>query len=126
VDGDGRADVCALRQGAVHCALAKGDGYAAPQKWSSGADFGDVRIVRLGDINGDGRADVCARTREGLVCALSNGRGFLKGTVWLTEMGDAAGWPKDADAFELVDLRGSGRADVCAVGPTGPVCAYAP
>jgi peptidoglycan/xylan/chitin deacetylase (PgdA/CDA1 family) len=126
IDGDGRSDVCARLADGVWCALATADGHAKATRWSPDPDLANARSIRLGDINGDGRADLCARTREGLACALSNGRSFLSASVWQTEMGDVAGWPAERGAFWLVDVNHDQRADVCADGPSGPVCALAP
>ncbi len=140
VDGDGRADVCARTRDGIVCALSTGASFGKPRKWSSGADFGDADAsawgsdvgyhgtIRLGDVNGDGRADVCGRGHDGVVCALSDGRGFLKATTWLPEMSDAAGWlpARYGGTMRLVDVDGDGRADLCARGPEGEVCALAP
>ncbi len=86
----------------------------------------DSATVRFGDINGDGLVDVCGRSPEGLLCALSNGPSFLAPTVWLAEMSDAAGWAPYGASLRLVDVDGDGRADACARGPQGVVCALAP
>jgi peptidoglycan/xylan/chitin deacetylase (PgdA/CDA1 family) len=86
----------------------------------------DPATMRTGDINGDGRTDICGRGGEGFVCALSNGRSFLSPSVWLREMSDAAGWKPYGASIQLADVNGDGRADVCGVGPEGPVCALAP
>jgi peptidoglycan/xylan/chitin deacetylase (PgdA/CDA1 family) len=126
VDGDGHADVCALRGDAVWCALGSRQGRAAPQRWAPAQDFAGARVVRLGDVNGDGRADLCVRTARGLLCALSTGRGFLAASLWLAELGDAGGWAAREVSIRLVDLDGDGRADVCADGEAGPVRALAP
>ena len=86
----------------------------------------DPATIRFGDVNGDGRADVCGRSAAGLFCALANGRSFLKPTLWLAGMSDAAGWAPYGASLELRDVDGDGRADVCARGPEGVVCALAP
>jgi peptidoglycan/xylan/chitin deacetylase (PgdA/CDA1 family) len=138
VDGDGRADRCERTREGIDCALSRGGRFAAPRRWSSGADFSDAAgwaadgslegAIRFGDINGDGRADVCGRTREGVVCALSTGRGFTPATLWQAGMSDAAGWGAAAYAtsIRLVDVNGDGRADLCGRGPDGFVCSLAP
>ena len=86
----------------------------------------DAATIRVADLNGDGRADVCGRSADGLLCALSNGPSFLAPTVWLAEMSDAAGWAPYGPSLQLVDVDGDGRADACAQGPAGVVCALAP
>jgi peptidoglycan/xylan/chitin deacetylase (PgdA/CDA1 family) len=128
VDGDHRADRCARRDSGIFCALADRSGkLGAFRRWSVEGDFaGAADPIQLGDINGDGRADVCARSSEGLACALSNGRSFTRATIWLPEMSDAAGWAAYGATIRLGDVNGDGRADVCAEGPDGSVCALAP
>jgi peptidoglycan/xylan/chitin deacetylase (PgdA/CDA1 family) len=128
VDGDHRADRCERRAEGVFCALVKASGgFGASRRWSVDGDFAEYPdTIRFGDINGDGRADVCGRSREGLACALSNGRSFTRATIWLPEMSNAAGWAPYGPTIELVDVNGDGRADVCAEGPDGSVCALAP
>jgi peptidoglycan/xylan/chitin deacetylase (PgdA/CDA1 family) len=130
VGGDHHEGRCELRSTGVFCALADPSGrLGAFQRWSFDGDFGGAEYtdtIRFGDINGDGRADVCGRGREGLSCALSNGRSFTKATLWLPEMSDAAGWAPYGATIRLEDVNGDGRADVCAEGPEGSVCALAP
>lgn len=62
LNGDGRADRCAVTSAGVECALAGAAGFKAASLWSSEhvADF------TLADVNGDGRADLCADGRCGL------------------------------------------------------------
>ncbi len=86
----------------------------------------DPATIRFGDINGDGLSDVCGRSPEGLLCALASGPSFLKATMWLPEMSDAAGWAPHGASLQLVDVDGDGRADACAQGSAGVVCALAP
>jgi peptidoglycan/xylan/chitin deacetylase (PgdA/CDA1 family) len=130
VDGDHHADRCERRADGIFCALADPSGKLGSfRRWSGDGDFGGVEYpdaIRFGDVNGDGRADVCGRAREGLACALSNGRSFTRATIWLPEMSDAAGWAPYGATIQLVDVNGDGRADACAEGPDGNVCALAP
>jgi peptidoglycan/xylan/chitin deacetylase (PgdA/CDA1 family) len=85
--------------------------------------------ILVGDVNGDGRADVCGYGPEGVACALSTGRSFTKATIWLRSgTSPAAGW-LDAEhvrTLRLADVNSDGRADLCARGPEGTVCAFAP
>lgn len=141
VNGDGRADACGISPRGITCALSNGHHLGALKQWSVGTGFSDSAqtpwlarsayeaTMRLGDLNGDGRADLCYRTRSGVICALSTGQEFLAPTLWLHEgMGDADGWlaPRAGGAFELMDLNGDGRADLCEVLGDRVLCAIAP
>jgi len=114
IDGDHRADLCALTDDAVECAVAVDEFAFGPfQRWSGeltplqrstyAASF------RLADVDGDGRADACARSHEGILCATStNGAAFGHPRVWL-----GGNIPDDSSRLELADLDGDGRADIC-------------
>lgn len=138
VNGDGKADVCARAPQGIVCALSDGERFGQKTMWLD-EEFGDATgwaqsrystSVRLGDIDGDGRADVCGRGNGGVVCALANqaGTAFEAPSFWSQgrDFADDTGWSDTGDghrAFRLVDLNGVSRADVCARGPTGIVCA---
>ncbi len=140
VDGDGRADLCALGDDGIACAVASTSGsFGSLAPWSApvdgdddAADFGDAdgfaagaRAIRFGDLDGDGRADVCGRAAEGIRCAKGRGAGFAPATIWSTAFADDAGWlaPAYGDSLELADVDGDGREDLCGRGPRGIVCA---
>jgi peptidoglycan/xylan/chitin deacetylase (PgdA/CDA1 family) len=121
VDGDGRADACARDAAGMRCAIARADGgFRAAAAWSDdgGDAFGDA--IRLGDIDGDGRADVCGRAPRGILCATSRGDRFARARPWFALPTSAA--PAFA-TFELGDVNGDGKADLCGRGEQGAVCA---
>jgi hypothetical protein len=144
VDGDGRADVCGRGPRGIVCAVSRRTSFAHADLWSTEADFSDGDstpwaasavyggTIRFGDLNGDGRADVCGRGPGGVVCALSTGRGFTKATPWLAAgMTDADGWVEALSSarsptFQLADINGDGRADLCVDSGAGIACGLAP
>jgi hypothetical protein len=127
VDGDGRADACALGEKGITCvpAVEHGFGPAWPALAITTPDPAPGNVastLRLGDLDGDGRADVCLREAEGVSCWLSNGHGFdrrIAGPRW----SDEAGWA-DADysSIRLADVDGDGRADLCGRSAAGFEC----
>lgn len=130
VDGDGRDDVCARAAVGLRCYLATGSGFADdPIQTDLFADadgyapLDKASTIRFADVDGDGRDDACARGPGGLTCGLSDGAGFptlVDGPAW----GDSSGWWRRNrwSTFQLVDVDGDGRADVCARGATGLRC----
>ncbi len=127
VDGDRRADLCALTARDVRCHLSTGDGFgpaevAAPlegEAWRLHAHYG---TVRTGDIDGDGRQDLCARGPDGLVCWLRRGDGAWD--AWPTTLFSEALWdePTRAPTIQLADVDGDGRADACGRAGDGVRC----
>ena len=87
VNGDGRADLVALVDGAVVVALATGASpgnalFGANQTWY-GASFYGSSSSQLGDVDGDGRADLIAFDTTGTVrVSRSTGAGFAAPEVW--------------------------------------------
>ncbi len=120
VDGDGRADLCAVLDHEVVCARATGAGFGSFEAWSRDLSPAKSHLqaisFRLADIDGDGRADACARTSGALLCAKSTGHGFAPPRVWLTGIDPRA-------TIELADVSGGGRADACLVSPRDVTCA---
>jgi trypsin/VCBS repeat protein len=134
VNGDGKPDVCGRGRAGIDCALSTGTSFGSVSVWQS--DFSDANswnsgpqyysTIRFADINGDGKADVCGRGRAGINCALSNGTSFGPVTVWQSSFSDAAGWntgPEYYSTIRLVDVNGDHKADLCARGRAGIVCA---
>jgi peptidoglycan/xylan/chitin deacetylase (PgdA/CDA1 family) len=110
--------------------VARGYVFAAPvlgfgpseTRWAAPASE-----MRLADVDGDGRADACVREGDGLVCATSAAhvergleRAFFDDTALVT-----LALPARARSFELADVNGDGRADVCVRVPEGISCALA-
>ncbi|MCL2777791.1 MAG: FG-GAP-like repeat-containing protein [Polyangiaceae bacterium] len=85
LNGDGRADVCAVTSNGLDCALSTGRAFTKATPWLSHDELvaqgwqlpERAETIRFGDINGDGRADVCGRGQdgqggqEGIVCGIS-------------------------------------------------------
>ena len=129
LNGDGKADLCGRGPDGVHCHIANGTGFGPDvggPELSDAVGWGAVQhygTLRTGDLDGDGRHDLCARAGAGVVCWRSNG------TKWATYMattfwGNAAGYADVAywGTFELVDVTGDGKDDVCIRGPEGVLC----
>ena len=128
VNGDGRADACALIGEGILCAASTGAmSFGPPRLWLGARIVHDGAPLSLADIDRDGRADFCgivqqrpalgAKTR-GIQCALSSGHSF----------GPIARWSAPGDleahgAMQLGDLNGDGRADVCVADGSGVRCA---
>jgi peptidoglycan/xylan/chitin deacetylase (PgdA/CDA1 family) len=92
-------------------------------RWTPGRCAG----LRLADVDGDGRADACVRAAGRVVCATTTLReedGLERATF---DEGPrlAASLPPDATRFEVADVSGDGRADVCVRGRDGVECARA-
>ncbi|MDP3277948.1 MAG: FG-GAP-like repeat-containing protein [Deltaproteobacteria bacterium] len=92
VDGDGRADACALTAQGVRCLLANGHGFEGVLDAPIAALVAEPRseplarlsqTLRMGDLDGDHRADLCAADDRAVRCWRLNPRGQpeLLGTV---------------------------------------------
>jgi len=83
--------------------------------------------MRLADVDGDGRADACVREGDRLTCATSAAR--VERGLERTFFDDTAivtvDLPAAARTFDLADVNGDGRADVCARTAEGVSCAIA-
>jgi hypothetical protein len=119
LDGDGIDDVCARTAAGVACALAHGNGFAAPNEWTKLlADDGHSGIpgpLELVDQDGDGLADLCARVDGAAQCANSDGQRFVAGASLF-------GLPPNS-VVGFGDVNGDRRADVCITDLTGTRCA---
>jgi hypothetical protein len=133
VNGDHRADLCIRTAQGTACALWSGTLFGEPRVWTTGTSdadgfsaAGNWATLRFPDLNGDGRADHCGRSASGLMCGLSDGSRF-SWSSWdpAGYFGDANGWGQPARwaTIRYPDVNGDGRADVCARGETGLVCA---
>ncbi len=139
VDGRNGLDVCGRGSSGIHCALSNGAGFDPMTQWTS--DFSDGQgyrhaeygaTVQFGDLDGDGDDDVCVRGNTGVRCALSRAdegiMGFGPQTMWTqgSDFSDATGWNRDWSNFASIRLghiNRDGRADLCARGNSGIVCA---
>jgi GH25 family lysozyme M1 (1,4-beta-N-acetylmuramidase) len=128
IDGDGKADLCALRGGGIVCFRSDGDGF--PHKvegprldgdaWDAAARWATIRFA---DLDGDGRADLCVRRSGGVTCWLSEGDGFGHG-IDGPALSDDAGWSRHDrySTIRLADVDGDGKADLCARAGGGMKC----
>ena len=133
LNGDGKADVCARGASGIICALSTGTGFGtaflALNQFTDAQGWNQVPLtgsLRLADVNGDGKPDICGRGTDGVECGLGNGDGtFATPQVWLTNFSDSNGWNQAQYGSTLMfaDLNGDGKADVCARGASGIICA---
>jgi peptidoglycan/xylan/chitin deacetylase (PgdA/CDA1 family) len=81
--------------------------------------------LQLGDVDGDGRADACVRDGDRVACAPSTSRddGGLTRVAFDETATRGLTLPEGARSFELADIDGDGRADVCARTGRGIECA---
>ena len=149
INGDGRSDVCARHADGLYCATADAAAntasFTSPAYWSAGTTYrnfsdwdgfgsssGYYRTFRLGDVDGDQKADACIRSMAGVLCAKSTGNRFEAYRVWQkVDFRDDMGWLPDpySATVMLGDVTGSvngvSKADFCARGYGGVVCASA-
>ncbi|HEX5109119.1 MAG TPA: VCBS repeat-containing protein [Vicinamibacterales bacterium] len=132
VTGDGKADLCARGTQGILCASSNGSSFGGVTVWRP--EFTDdngwtapeyYRTIQFPDVNGDGKADLCARGSQGILCALSNGASFGWVAVWRPEFTDRNGWaaPEYYSTIQFADMNGDGKADLCARGSQGILCA---
>ncbi|MCP4038328.1 MAG: VCBS repeat-containing protein, partial [bacterium] len=138
VNGDGRADVCAYRNGQIECALSNGTQFGTPtvwmtQSWITLLGLPSEQIAQsmlLGDVDGDGDDDLCERGSAGVYCAMAEPLVALFINPAMRSQGefsDALGW-SGADSYwgslRLGDFSGDGQADLCGRGGAGALCLY--
>jgi peptidoglycan/xylan/chitin deacetylase (PgdA/CDA1 family) len=73
--------------------------------------------MKLGDVDGDGRADVCVRECDEVTCPMSSWRvddTKMKNVTFDPSVRASAILPAGTTSFELADVNGDGRADLCA------------
>ncbi|WP_152988716.1 FG-GAP-like repeat-containing protein [Janthinobacterium sp. Ant5-2-1] len=80
---------------------------------------------RIADINNDGRPDMCGLRPDGVYCATMNADGTYSGsTRWTTAISSASlTSPGYAMSFQLGDINGDKKADVCIRDSNGIKCA---
>jgi MYXO-CTERM domain-containing protein len=131
VNGDGRADLCALDGAALVCALSEGESFAAPAvvaPLSDALGFDDVAnyaTLRTGDVDGNGSDDPCIRSDERVSCFVFDGAAFVEraGPEW----SDAAGFGAAHyyDTIQIADVNGDAREDPCTRDASGYGCVLA-
>lgn len=132
INGDGKADICGRAGNGIICGLSTGTSFGAVTEWTS--EFGDgvwdtspsyYGTIQFPDVNGDGKADVCGRGPNGLVCAVSTGTAFAVPSSWNSSYSDADGYTIDMywKTLSFPDLNGDSKADLCARGGAGMLCA---
>jgi uncharacterized protein (TIGR03382 family) len=120
VNGDGRADLCALDGDALACAFSEGTSFAEPiavAPISDAMGFDDLAnyaTLRSGDVDGDGADDLCIRADDRVICFTWDGATFVErgGPAW----SDADGWNAAHyyDTIQIADVDGDAREDLCA------------
>jgi FG-GAP-like repeat len=111
VDGDGHADLCIHSPLGLDCAHGV---TGSRERWARPTSGKDpfAGALRFADVDGDKRADVCVLAEEGIVCARSTGTAFEAAHTWMPKASIAPAF--DAfEVFELGDVDGDGRADLC-------------
>ena len=124
INGDGKADLCAVEAGALMCAAGDGKGGFSPalQIDSPASPLAiDPRSLALGDVDGDGRVDACGRDAGGILCALA--ADDFAASRYSTAFDDAVARTGTAASLTALDADGDGVADICGVDASGVVCA---
>ena len=134
VNGDGKADLCARGFYGILCAISNGSIFTGLDTWQG--NFSDDNgwdtnpafwgTIRFPDVNGDGRDDLCARGKDGILCATSDGSTFTGLGTWQGNFSDDSGWdtnPAYWGTIRFPDVNGDGKADLCARGKDGILCA---
>ncbi|MEO8704928.1 MAG: FG-GAP-like repeat-containing protein [Kofleriaceae bacterium] len=120
IDGDRRADLCAIETGNLACALGDGAGGFDPAVILHALAV-EPESLMIGDVDGDGLADACGRDAGGITCATAI-TGFVPERWTL-----AFAHPGPADAGDrslaAIDADGNGSAEICGLAPPGLVCA---
>jgi hypothetical protein len=120
VDGDGRADACAIVRGAFTCLMGGPHGM---ERVMTGPpmptmDATDAARIRMADVDGDGRADVCAPDGDHLAC-------FGAGAAALDRAIPGPAISTTLTNLELADVDGDARLDVCTRDASGLTCQLA-
>lgn len=121
LDGDGRADLCAVQADELYCARGLGTGEFSPaRRIETGSLSIDPGSLTLGDVDGDKRADACGRDAGGVRCALSSQR--FAATRFTTTFGDSDAVAGTAASLAAVDANADGTAEICGLTSAGIVC----
>jgi hypothetical protein len=136
INGDTLADACGRGAAGVWCSTDDGTGKLVNtslwnDSFTNAAGFTLPQYyttIQYANIDGDvnGRMDLCARGPSGIVCArsLAPGPGFSPAITWRPEFADAS-WnaPQYYSTIRFPDVNGDGKADLCARGAAGILCA---
>jgi hypothetical protein len=117
IDGDGRADACALVHGVFTCLLGGPHGMERVMTGPTidAPDVTAAALVRMADVDGDGRADVCSPSGDHLAC-------FGAGATSLDRAIEGPAISATLTNLELADIDGDARLDVCTRDATGLTC----
>ncbi len=120
--GDGKADLCAIDNGALRCAPGDGTGgFAAAVRID--ATISPLAIdpdsLVLGDVDGDGLIDACGRDTMGLLCATA-ASGFAA-TRWSSAFADSDA--QGSTSASLAIVTSAGAPAICGLATEGEVCA---
>lgn len=69
IDGDGRADLCSLRDDRIVCARSQGRAFGPRMTIAILPNQTTASALWLGDLDADGRADPCVDTGTAILCA---------------------------------------------------------
>ncbi|MBA2541402.1 MAG: VCBS repeat-containing protein [Deltaproteobacteria bacterium] len=119
VDGDDRADLCAVIGGKLRCSPGDGTGGFGPLVDKATLAVEPESLV-IGDVDGDGRADACGRDSSGLACAVAPSFIVERWSPAFARVG-----PADASDRSLaaIDSDNNGAAEICGVSFDGVICA---
>ncbi len=68
IDGDGRADLCTVRDRAIVCARSQGHGFGPATTIATLPAGGALTALWLGDLDGDGAIDACVEDGANVTC----------------------------------------------------------
>lgn len=68
LDGDGRADLCTVRDRAIVCARSQGHGFGPTSTLATLPAGGALTALWLGDLDGDGALDACVEDGPAVTC----------------------------------------------------------
>ncbi len=121
LDGDRRADLCAIETGNLACASGDGAGGFAAMT-SIGALAVEPESLVIGDVDGDTLPDACGRDAGGISCALA-ATGFVAAR-WSAAFASAGPSAATDRSLAAADANGDGSSEICGLAADGVVCAY--
>jgi len=120
LDGDRRADLCAIEAGKLECARGDGGGGFATAIVIHALAIEPESLV-IGDVDGDGGPDACGRDASGILCATA-ANSFVpeRWTPAFAHVGPADATDRSLAAIDADD---NGSAEICGLAVDGVVCA---